>query len=106
MALPASQYSVLDGSKVERLGDDTFRVHVAAFRFFQLEVQPILTLQVQPQQHGCTISMLACKLKGSGIVEAQNDQFSARMTNKGALLMIKQTPLPFLTSSSTNSLRA
>lgn len=84
MTLPSSQYSVLDGNKVERFGDDTFRVSVAPFRFFSFEVQPVLTLQVQGTLRGCIISMLACKLQGNRIVEAQNSQFSARMTNQGA----------------------
>lgn len=84
MALPSSQYSVLDGAKVERLGTDTFRVFVAPFTFFALEVAPVLTLQVHPREDGCEITMLACKLKGSGVVEAQNSNFSARMTNRGA----------------------
>ena len=83
MALPASQYSVLDGSKVERLSEDTFRVYVAPFKFFAFEVQPVLTLQVQAHDTGCTISMLACKLKGNKLIEAQNTQFAARMTNQG-----------------------
>jgi hypothetical protein len=84
MTLPSSQYSVLDGNKVERLGDDTFCVCVSALRFFSFEVQPVLTLQVQGTPRGCIISMLACKLQGNRIVEAQNSQFSARMTNQGA----------------------
>jgi hypothetical protein len=92
MALPASQYSVLDGSKVERLGEDTFRVYVAPFTFFAFEVQPVLTLQVQAHDAGCTIAMLACKLKGSKLIEAQNTQFAARMTNEGAQhLVVRMT---------------
>lgn len=83
MALPASQYSVLDGNQVERLSDDTFRVFVEGFRFFSFTVQPVLTLQVQATDRGCVISMLACKLKGSKIVEAQNSQFRAQMSNRG-----------------------
>lgn len=84
MALPASQYSVLDGAKVERLTDDTFRVNVSGFSFFSFEVEPILTVSVQPTDAGCRIEMLACKLAGSRIVEAQNNKFSARMVNNGA----------------------
>ena len=84
MALPASQYSVLDGAKVERLTDDTFRVNVSGFSFFSFEVEPILTVSVQPTDAGCRIELLACKLAGSRIVEAQNNKFSARMVNNGA----------------------
>ena len=83
MALPASQYSVLDGNKVERLDDETFRVYVGALKFFTFEIEPVLTLRVHPVEDGCDISMLACKLRGSGLVEAQNSKFASRMTNKG-----------------------
>ena len=34
MSLPASQYSTLDGEKVERIGDDTFRCTLANLDFF------------------------------------------------------------------------
>lgn len=83
MTLPASQYSVLDGAKVERLTDDTFRVHVTSFSFFGFRVEPVLTLTVQPTDTGCCIEMLACKLAGSPMIEAQNKKFAARMTNIG-----------------------
>lgn len=83
MALPASQYSVLDGAKVERLTDDTFRVNVSGFSFFSFEIEPILTVCVQPTDAGCRIELLACKLAGSPVVEAQNNKFSARMVNNG-----------------------
>ena len=87
MALPASQYSVLDGAKVERLTDDTFRVNVTAFSFFSFEIEPVLTVSVQPTEAGCRIEMLACKLAGSRIVEAQNNKFAARMVNNGVDLL-------------------
>ena len=93
MALPASQYSVLDGNQVERLSDDTFRVFVEGFNFFSFKVHPILTLQVQTMERGCIISMLACKLKGSKLVEAQNTQFRAHMRNQGALLLAHFAPV-------------
>lgn len=83
MTLPASQYSVLDGAKVERLTDDTFRVSVSAFAFFNFTIEPILTVCVQPTDTGCRIELLACKLAGSKIIESQNSKFSARMVNNG-----------------------
>ena len=85
MALPASQYSVLDGAKVERLSDDTFRVYVGVISFFNFEVEPVLTLMVKPTDNGCIIEMLACKLRGSPLIESQNCKFSARMKNVGML---------------------
>lgn len=87
MALPASQYSVLDGAKVERLSDDTFRVFVGVLSFFNFEVEPVLTLMVQPNASGCCIEMLACKLKGSPLIESQNCKFAARMKNVGEKLI-------------------
>jgi hypothetical protein len=92
MALPASQYSVLDGTKVDRLSGDTFRVYVPEFKFFAFEVQPVLTLQVQALERGCLISMLACKLRGSRLIENQNSQFAARMTNKGMVCGMTTPP--------------
>eukprot|EP00892_Ulva_mutabilis_P012265 jgi/Ulvmu1/9410/UM051_0038.1 len=81
MALPASQYSVLDGAKVERLSEDTFRVFVGVISFFNFELEPVLTLMVKPTDSGCIIEMLACKLRGSDLIESQNCKFSARMKN-------------------------
>lgn len=85
MQLPASQYSVLDAQRVERLDADTFRCFVSGISFFWFRVEPVLTLRVVPHACGCDISMLACKLKGSQLIEAQNDKFSSQMTNRGAL---------------------
>lgn len=96
MTLPASQYSVLDGAKVERLTDDTFRVNVSGFSFFSFEIEPIVTVSVQPTDTGCRIEMLACKLAGSPIIEAQNSKFSARMVNNG----VHQLPHSGMYSSS------
>lgn len=81
MTLPASQYSVLDAKKVERLDEDTFRCYVGGISFFSFVVEPVLTLKVETKALGCDISMLACKLQGSRIVEAQNDKFASRMLN-------------------------
>ncbi len=66
MCLPASQYSVLDGRKVERVDDTTFRCHVGQLRFLSWEVEPVITVrvQVEPEQRGCTISLLGCKVRG------------------------------------------
>lgn len=83
MCLPASQYSVLDGRKVERVDDTTFRCHVGQLRFLSWEVEPVITVrvQVEPEERGCTISLLGCKLQGSSFVNDINDRFTATMTN-------------------------
>ncbi|KAE8652220.1 hypothetical protein Csa_022139 [Cucumis sativus] len=75
MSLPASQYSVLDAERIERIDDCTFRCHVYRFKFFAFEVCPVLVVKVELQPNGCCIKLLSCKLEGSPIVVAQNDKF-------------------------------
>lgn len=81
MALPASQYSVLDAKKIERLSDTTFRCFVGRLRFFSWEIEPVLTVSVQAQDRGCTIKLLSTELQGSKIFEDMNKLFDAEMTN-------------------------
>lgn len=76
MSLPASQYSVLDAERIERVDESTFRCYVYRFRFFALEVCPVLLVRVDEESNGCCIRLLSCKLEGSPLVEAQNDKFS------------------------------
>ncbi|XP_011649857.1 uncharacterized protein LOC101206849 isoform X2 [Cucumis sativus] len=82
MSLPASQYSVLDAERIERIDDCTFRCHVYRFKFFAFEVCPVLVVKVELQPNGCCIKLLSCKLEGSPIVVAQNDKFDASMVNQ------------------------
>ncbi|KAK1571635.1 hypothetical protein Q3G72_020582 [Acer saccharum] len=82
MSLPASQYSVLDAERIERVDDNTFRCYVYRFKFFAFEVCPVLLVRVEEQPDGCCIKLLSCKLEGSPIVVAQNDKFDASMVNR------------------------
>ncbi|XP_021897901.1 uncharacterized protein LOC110814662 [Carica papaya] len=82
MSLPASQYSVLDAERIERVDDNTFRCYVYRFKFFNFEVCPVLLVRVEEQPDGCCIKLLSCKLEGSPIVVAQNDKFDASMVNQ------------------------
>lgn len=82
MSLPASQYSVLDAERIERVDDSTFRCYVYRFKFFAFEVCPVLLVRVEEQPDGCCIKLLSCKLEGSPIVAAQNDKFDASMVNQ------------------------
>ncbi|XP_020698882.1 uncharacterized protein LOC110111381 [Dendrobium catenatum] len=82
MALPASQYSVLDAQRIERVDENTFRCYVYRIKFFTFEVCPVLVVRVEEEPYGCCIRLLSCKLEGSPLVEAQNDKFSASMVNK------------------------
>ena len=59
MALPASQYSVLDARKIERLDDDTFRCYVGGLKFFGIRIEPVLTVSVVVGSKGPTVSLLA-----------------------------------------------
>ncbi|KAJ0047004.1 hypothetical protein Pint_05940 [Pistacia integerrima] len=82
MSLPASQYSVLDAERIERVDDNTFRCYVYRLKFFAFEVCPVLLVRVEEQPNGCCIKLLSCKLEGSPIVVAQNDKFDASMVNR------------------------
>ncbi|RZC70576.1 hypothetical protein C5167_033747 [Papaver somniferum] len=82
MSLPASQYSVLDAERIERVDENTFRCYVYRFKFFAFEVCPVLLVKVEEQLNGCCIRLLSCKLEGSPIVVAQNEKFSASMVNQ------------------------
>ena len=85
MSLPASQYSVLDANKIERLDAETFRCFVGGIKFFNFVLEPVLTLRVQAHPYGCDIAMLACKMEGSEVIRAQNSKFASRMSNRGVL---------------------
>ncbi|XP_057441626.1 uncharacterized protein LOC130733184 [Lotus japonicus] len=82
MRLPASQYSVLDAERIERVNEDTFRCYVYRIKFFTLEVCPVLLVKVEEQPDGCCIKLLSCKLEGSPVVAAQNEKFDAIMVNR------------------------
>lgn len=82
MSLPASQYSVLDARKIERLGDDRFRCHVGRLAFLGFAVEPVLTVSVETGPMGCTIALLGCELRGSPAVEKAGGQFEAAMANR------------------------
>lgn len=75
MSLPASQYSVLDAERIERVDDNTFRCYVYRIKFFAFEVCPVLLVRVEEKLNGCCIKLLSCKLEGSPIVVAQNEKF-------------------------------
>eukprot|EP00879_Flechtneria_rotunda_P004510 GHRR01004765.1.p1 GENE.GHRR01004765.1~~GHRR01004765.1.p1 ORF type:complete len:260 (+),score=30.58 GHRR01004765.1:283-1062(+) len=81
MALPASQYSVLDARKIERIDDSTFRCYVGRLAFFGFSVEPVITVSVMVEDRGCTIKLLSAQLQGSKVVEDVNNKFTAQMTN-------------------------
>jgi hypothetical protein len=81
MALPASQYSVLDARQIERVDDTTFRCFVGQLNFFSWSVEPVITVSVDVEPEGCTIKLLSCQLQGSSFVDDINSKFTATMTN-------------------------
>ena len=62
MALPASQYSVLDAKRIERVDEETFRCYVGALQFFSWSVEPVLTVSVSVDEDGCTIRLLSTEV--------------------------------------------
>lgn len=44
MTLPASQYSVLDAKRIERIDDDTFRCYVGGISFLNFKVRTLSML--------------------------------------------------------------
>ena len=63
MALPASQYSVLDAKRIERIDDSTFRCYVGGLRFFGLVIEPVLTVSVIVGDRGPTVKLLATEVR-------------------------------------------
>lgn len=61
MALPASQYSVLDAKRIERVGDSTFVCYVGGISFLNLVVEPVLTVSVDVGERGPTVRLLSTK---------------------------------------------
>lgn len=77
MALPASQYSTLDGESVERVADDTFKVELSELAFLGLTLKPKLTAKVVVREDGsgCEVRVEDMELTGSGVVENASDAF-------------------------------
>ena len=81
MTLPASQYSVLDAKKIERIDEDTFRCYVGGLNFLNFRVEPVLTLSVVVGERGPTVRLLETKLEGSRAAVEANAKFTATMQN-------------------------
>ena len=65
MGLPASQYSVLDAKKIERMDEDTFRCYVGGLRFLGLTIEPVLTVSVVVQERGPVVQLLDTQARGT-----------------------------------------
>ncbi|RXH93149.1 hypothetical protein DVH24_013725 [Malus domestica] len=113
MSLPASQYSVLDAERIERVDANTFRCYVYRFKFFAFEVCPVLLVKVEEQPNGCSIKLLSCKLDGSPIAVAQNDKFDGEKMSSltliwygNAAFMVNQISCASKTNSSLQELKS
>jgi hypothetical protein len=82
MTLPASQYSVLDAKKIERIDDDTFKCYVGGINFMNFRVEPVLTLSVIVGARGPTVKLLETTLEGSKAAMEANKKFTATMVNE------------------------
>ena len=69
MALPASQYSVLDAKKIDRIDDHTFRCYVNAIHFLNLTIEPILTVTVIEGSRGPTVKLLDTRVSPSSFLQ-------------------------------------
>lgn len=63
MQLPASQYSVLDAQKIERIDDDTFICYVGGLNFLGFVVEPVLTVSVIVQERGPVVKLLKTQVR-------------------------------------------
>ena len=83
MALPVSQYSVLDARRIERLGENRFRCFVDGVRLFSFRVEPVVDVEVDvsPDGRGPTVRLLGARLEGSRAAVAASDAFEVTMAN-------------------------
>ena len=93
MALPASQYSVLDAERIERIDDDTFRCYVGGLRLFSLVVKPVLTVSVVVGERGPTVKLLDTQ------VPPARARCHRRLSLSHALIVIYSIRFPMLSRS-------
>ncbi|PKA60857.1 hypothetical protein AXF42_Ash006492 [Apostasia shenzhenica] len=95
MALPASQYSVLDAQRIERVDSNTFRCYVYRMKFFSFEVCPVLVVRVEEEPCGCCIRLLSSSMvnKISYNAALQNSDWQQLITDTFIEVAIE---VPFL----------
>ncbi|MFM8605984.1 MAG: DUF1997 domain-containing protein [Cyanobium sp.] len=67
--------ALLDPSQLEPLGPGLYRYHVSRVQVFQLQIQPIVKLQVQHSDGRLELNALDCQLEGLGLM----DDFQLRL---------------------------
>ena len=86
MALPASQYSVLDAQRIERLDESTFRCYVGGLRLFSLVVEPVLTVSVVVGERGPTVKLLQTEVRCLGL-QPETPFLGIRKTSRASWLI-------------------
>ena len=83
LALPPSEYSVLDPECVARIGDDSFRCEISGINFFGVRMIPILYVKVivDPLHAKSTLDIYKLELKGSKVAEKANGTFDIKAKN-------------------------
>lgn len=83
MALPATQYSVLSASQIERLSDTEFKATLGSMNFFGTKIIPVLYVNVNvvPEEHRAEIVVERAETVGSEIAEKLSGTFTISAIN-------------------------
>jgi hypothetical protein len=83
MALPATQYSVLSASQIERLSDTEFKATLGSMNFFGTKIIPVLfvCVNVIPEEHRAEIVVKRAETVGSEIAEKLSGTFTISAIN-------------------------
>lgn len=83
MALPATQYSVLSASQIERLSDTEFKATLGSMNFFGTKIVPVLfvCVNVIPEEHRAEIVVKRAETVGSEIAEKLSGTFTISAIN-------------------------
>jgi len=72
--------SLLDPSQLTRLAPGTYRYTVTTLQVFQLQVKPVVSLEIETEGATMTMRALDCELEGLGIVDDFNLTLEARLS--------------------------
>jgi hypothetical protein len=72
--------SLLDPSQLTRLAPGTYRYTVTSLQVFQLQVKPVVSLEIETEGGTMTMRALDCELEGLGIVDDFNLTLEARLS--------------------------
>jgi len=72
--------SLLDPSQLTRLAPGTYRYTVTSLQVFQLQVKPVVSLEIETEGATMTMRALDCELEGLGIVDDFNLTLEARLS--------------------------